>query len=110
MRHLPYEIDESTNRFCFYENFWKRRGLELLLKHGSPQGKSLLDYGSGRGECLDLATRAGFKVEGTDIDPECIRLSSKYGLVHPLSSDPVKQFGAKSFDVITCLHVLEHVE
>ncbi len=111
MRHLPYEIDEINNRFAYYENLWKRNGLALLLKYCSPSGKSLLDYGSGRGECLNYASKAGFRVQGTDIDPECVKLSSRYGAACQLNpSNPLEQFGPKSFDVVTCFHVLEHVE
>ena len=111
MRHLPYQIDESTNRFAFYENFWKRQGLELLSRHCAPQGKKLLDYGCGRGECLQLATAAGLLVQGTDTDPECVRLASKHGPTCLLDvANPLAQFGAKSFDVVTCFHVLEHVD
>jgi SAM-dependent methyltransferase len=109
--HLPYQIDEKTNRFQFYENYWKRQGLSLLLKHCDPRGKALLDYGCGRGECLDYARKAGFAVQGTDIDPECVKLSAQYGpscVLNP--ADPLSQFGSKSFDVVTCFHVLEHVE
>jgi SAM-dependent methyltransferase len=111
MRHLPYHIDEKKNRFEYYENLWKRLGLELLLSHCNPYGKTLLDYGCGRGECLDYATKAGFKVLGTDVDPECVNLSARYGPTCELNlHDPLSQFGPKSFDVVTCFHVLEHVE
>ncbi len=111
MQHLPYQIDEKTNRFCYYENLWKKKGLDLLLKYCSSKGKSLLDYGSGRGECLEYASKAGFEVQGTDIDPECIKLSSRYGMACKLNPlDPLGQFGSKSFDVVTCFHVLEHVD
>jgi SAM-dependent methyltransferase len=111
VRHLPYEIAETQNRFHFYETHWKRRGLELLLKHCTPAGLTLLDYGCGRGECLDFAARAGFKVQGTDLDPKCVELSRRHGEACLLNADdPLKQFGAKSFDVITCFHVLEHVD
>jgi 2-polyprenyl-3-methyl-5-hydroxy-6-metoxy-1,4-benzoquinol methylase len=111
MRHLPYEIDEINNRSAYYENLWKKNGLALVLKHCSPKGKSLLDYGSGRGECLDYASKFGFRVQGTDTDPECVKLSSRYGMacqLNPLA--PLEQFGPKSFDVVTCFHVLEHVD
>lgn len=110
MKHLPYQIDEKADRFLHYETLWKRKGLALLLAHCGPEGKSLLDYGCGRGECLDFAREAGFRVQGTDTDPECVRLASSYGPACELSQEPVRQFGAKSFDVVTCFHVLEHVE
>lgn len=111
IQHLPYQIDEQTSRSSYYETLWKKKGISLLLKHCNPQGKSLLDYGCGRGETLGLAAQAGFKVQGADIDPECIKLSTKYGPACELNIvDPVSQFGPKSFNVVTCFHVLEHVE
>jgi SAM-dependent methyltransferase len=109
-KHIPYEIDASKNRFHYYENLWKRVGLGLLQKHYNVSGKTLLDYGCGRGEALSLFCAAGMTVTGTDTDPECVRMTSASGkavLLNP--SDPVAQFGARSFDVISCFHVLEHV-
>lgn len=111
VRHIPYQIDEKSNRFHYYETLWKKRGLELLLKHGASEGKSLLDYGYGRGETLAMAGQAGFRVQGTDIDPECIKLATRYGPATRLNpNDPLGQFGRRSFDVVTCFHVLEHVD
>ncbi|HEU5126070.1 MAG TPA: class I SAM-dependent methyltransferase [Verrucomicrobiae bacterium] len=109
--HLPYTINEGGNRNEYYENYWKRQGLALLSKHYNSKSKTLLDYGCGRGECLELARVAGFKATGTDTDPECVRLGSRFGATCILdTSDPISQFGSKSFDVVTCFHVLEHVE
>ena len=111
IKHLSYEIDEVNNRFSYYESLWKRRGLELLLKHTSGSGKSLLDYGCGRGEMMGLAADAGFEVAGTDTDPKCVELASRFGKSSVLDiSDPLSQFGEKSFDVVSCFHVLEHVD
>jgi SAM-dependent methyltransferase len=108
--HLPYQINPEANRFHYYETLWKRVGLDLLKKHYSPSGKTLLDYGCGRGETMEFATALGMKTSGTDTDPECVRLASKYGPATVLNiHDPLGQFGRKSFDVITCFHVLEHV-
>ena len=110
-RHLPYQIDEHTNRFHYYETHWKRCALELLLKHCSPPDLSLLDYGCGRGETLRLAAQLGFEVLGTDLDPQCVQLSALQGPSCLLQvEDPVAQFGPQSFDVVTCFHVLEHVD
>lgn len=111
IHHLPYAIDERGNRFHFYETLWKKRGLEILLKHCPSDGRTLLDYGCGRGECLALAAQAGFKVKGTDLDPKCVELAAQHGETCLLNAtDPLAQFGRKSFDVITCFHVLEHVD
>jgi len=111
IQHLPYSIDPETNRFHFYENYWKVVSLKLLSRHLVPAGKQLLDYGCGRGETLKLARAMGFKPTGTDTDPECVKLASQYGPTSVLNvDDPVLQFGKKSFDVISCFHVLEHVD
>jgi len=109
-KHIPYAIDPSKNRFHYYENLWKRVGLGLLQKHYDVRGKTLLDYGCGRGEALSLFAEAGMTVTGTDTDPECVRIASGSGKAMKLNpADPVGQFGPKSFDVISCFHVLEHV-
>ena len=108
--HLPYALDETRNRAHFYENHWKRVALNLLLRHCSPAGLSLLDYGCGRGETLDYFGAAGFRATGTDVDVECVRLAGRFGDAVDLRPEaPVEQFGEGSFDVVTCFHVLEHV-
>lgn len=109
--HLPYQIDPSGNRHHFYETLWKIRALELLSRHDQNlSGLSLLDYGCGRGETLELAKELGIKTSGTDLDPECVRISSALGECSILdANDPLRQFGENSFDIVTCFHVLEHV-
>lgn len=109
-RHLPYQIDPARNRFHYYEDLWKQVGLGLLTKHTDVRGKALLDYGCGRGEVLRMYGAAGMKATGADTDAECVRIAGAHGTAVVLGpADPVAQFGAKSFDVITCFHVLEHV-
>lgn len=110
-KHIPYELDPDSSRGAFYENHWKKVSLELLLKHCDPKGKTVLDYGCGRGETLNLFAQAGFRVEGTDVDPECVRRAGRFGKTMILQPENVLgQFGQKSYDVVTCFHVLEHVE
>lgn len=109
--HLPYQIDPTGNRNHYYETLWKEVALGLLHKHEPDlTGLSLLDYGSGRGETMLLARNLGMVVTGTDLDPECVRLSSSHGQAEVLNTvDPVGQFGRKAFDVVASFHVLEHV-
>jgi SAM-dependent methyltransferase len=110
-KHLPYVIDPSKDREAYYETYWKKVSLDLLLKHVVPQGQTVLDYGCGRGETLGIFGAAGFQVTGTDVDPECVRLGGRFGPTRILEPDnPVGQFGEKSFDIVTCFHVLEHVD
>ena len=110
-KHIPYEIDPEQSRAHFYETHWKQVCLELLLKHVQPAGQTVLDYGCGRGESIQLFGQAGFQVTGADIDPECVKLGNRFGKAVVLNpDDPVGQFGGKSFDIVTCFHVLEHVD
>ena len=112
-QHLPKQIDESANRNHYYETHWKCVGLDLLARHaGSLDGLSLLDYGCGRGEALRLATERGMTALGTDADEECVALSREHGDARKLEEthNPSLQFGERSFDVVTCFHVLEHVD
>jgi SAM-dependent methyltransferase len=111
-RHLPYQIDPEHNRFHYYETHWKKCALELLRKHYPPQaGTSLLDYGCGRGEALEIFGSAGYQVTGADVDPTCVEVSRQHGNAVVLNpDDPCSQFGEKSFDFVTCFHVLEHVD
>ena len=113
IQHLPKTIDTSYGRFHFYENHWKTVGMDLLARQaGTMDGLSLLDYGCGRGETLKIAKSHGIKALGTDLDVECVALSKEYGDAIHLEEphDPVLQFGENSFDIVTCFHVLEHVE
>jgi 2-polyprenyl-3-methyl-5-hydroxy-6-metoxy-1,4-benzoquinol methylase len=110
--HLPYVINEQEDRNHFYENLWKRVALELLVKHaGDMKGWSLLDYGSGRGETMDIASRLGMKTYGLDSDVRCVELSSRYGSANLLDiSRATQQVKPHSYDVVACFHVLEHVD
>ena len=110
--HLPYHLSESSNRFHFYENHWKRVALTLLRQQaGDVQGWTLLDYGCGRGETMDYAARMGMLPCGLDTDPRCVDIARRYGPTQVL--DPLNgldKIPPSSYDVVACLHVLEHVE
>lgn len=112
IRHLPYTVDEASDRHQYYENLWKRVALDLLLKQaGDVKGWTLLDYGCGRGETMDYASRMGMNPIGLDSDPKCVELASKYGNAMLLDIDkPADQVRPASVDVVACFHVLEHVD
>jgi SAM-dependent methyltransferase len=109
--HLPYQIDPLANRHHFYEENWKHSASELLLRHCLSQGK-LLDWGCGRGEALAIFSKMGFECRGADMDPACVELSKKFG--YPIdqinNEDPRSLYPPNHFDVVVCLHVLEHVD
>lgn len=111
VKHLPYQIDPGANRFHFYEQLWKDVAFGLLqAEQSSLAGWSHLDYGCGRGESMRMAAQWGMETQGTDIDSECLRLSSQFGrTILREDGAPVDQFGENSYDLVTCFHVLEHV-
>ncbi len=110
--HLPYELDETSNRNHFYENLWKKVALSLLADHEKNlTGMKLLDYGCGRGETLNYASELGMIPTGLDVDPECVRIASEKGHAKILNLEDVHaQVSEKNYDIVTCFHVLEHVD
>ena len=112
IQHLPRDADEIRDSQWYHEHYWKERALRLLLHEAAvPKGMSLLDYGCGRGEFLAMAATAGFETTGLDMDEDCVARARRYGkaeLVHP--DDYLESLAAGSVDVISCFHVLEHVE
>jgi 2-polyprenyl-3-methyl-5-hydroxy-6-metoxy-1,4-benzoquinol methylase len=84
--------------------------LELLNKHGfNGNGKSLLDVGCGTGAFMIAAHDRGFSVHG--IEPGWH--SSRYGWKHHslrITNTTLEKFRLdEHFDVVTSLHVIEHV-
>lgn len=58
-----------------------------------------------------MAGEAGFETEGLDMDPKCVELDQRFGMASITSpADYLDSFPDASVDVISCLHVLEHVE
>ncbi len=109
--HIPYDADEAEDNRYYHERYWKVCALRLLLSEvKQPQSLRLLDYGCGRGEFLALARAAGFKVSGLDIDTTCVTLARRFGPAEQVDpADYLESLPAASVDVISSLHVLEHV-
>jgi len=112
IKHLPYDADEARDSRWYHEHYWKVRALQLLQANvPNPTDWSLLDFGCGRGEFLAMASKAGFKVTGVDMDENCVTRARCYG--EAMQIDPDDYLGSMpdaSTDVISCFHVLEHVE
>jgi len=80
--------------------------LDFIKQH--TRGKSLLDVGTGSGLLPHLAGQSGYDVEGTDLSKHVSEtLPVKAGFrVHHGAIEDIKF--ARTYDVITMLHVLEH--
>src|SRR5262245_59633063 len=110
--HLPYTTTGQEVRQVEYNMRFKIRALDLLRGLNAPLPElTVLDYGCGRGEFLQMMSQAGIKWFGVDIDPKCVELSSKFATCREATIDHLDAaFGNRCFDVVTCLHVLEHME
>jgi len=90
------------------ENFIPK--LEILNKYGYPQnGEYLLDAGCGIGAFLKSANEQGFKCTG--IEPGISSgFFGKLRLGFDINITTIENFkNLRKFDIITCLHVIEHV-
>lgn len=92
---------------------YSRAALERLARLGqfAPKGLRLLDVGSGSGEFVYLASRAGFKAEGLEPHTGYSDYTrSTFGV--PITTAVLEQaeIGAETIDVITLHHVLEHLQ
>ena len=83
------------------------------LKKLFPNGKTLLDVGSGYGYFLDEAKKFKLKTTGLEPAKELCRVSKKQYKVSVVNADLEKYFQIKAqkrkFDFITIIHTIEHV-
>ncbi|WP_019939496.1 bifunctional 2-polyprenyl-6-hydroxyphenol methylase/3-demethylubiquinol 3-O-methyltransferase UbiG [Bordetella sp. FB-8] len=83
---------------------------------GSLAGRRILDVGCGGGILSESMARAGAEVTGIDLAERSLKIAKLHGLESGIKVDyrnvPVEQLAAEqpaSFDVITCMEMLEHV-
>jgi 2-polyprenyl-3-methyl-5-hydroxy-6-metoxy-1,4-benzoquinol methylase len=93
-----------------YKDVIFSRILEALGTRIRSAGRSLLDIGSHAGRFLNLASNAGWRAEGTEINPRTAAYAAeKTGApVHRLRAEQVQELG-KQFDAVTLTDVLEHI-
>jgi 2-polyprenyl-3-methyl-5-hydroxy-6-metoxy-1,4-benzoquinol methylase len=109
---IAQSYDEGTNYEHWQEQrelrerMWQRR-LELVRAHKT-RGR-LLDVGTGDGHFLDIARRAGFETDATEVSRTGAAWAEKRG--HRVHVGQLTQLDlpTETFDVITMWHVLEHV-
>ena len=86
----------------------KRRIVEAFLKqYWSDSVGSILDYGCGTGENLQLMQKYG-RVSGVDTSEEAVQICRDKGLSDVKRIEPGDNLGDK-YDLITSLDLLEHV-
>lgn len=89
----------------------KRKTVGQLLKEFvAHKNIKILDIGCGTGENLHFFSKFG-QVWGVDVSQQAVNYCKKRGLTHvKIAASDQLPFSQKSFDVVTLLDVLEHVE
>lgn len=103
-----YRVDHKTEKRL--RNNAKR--ILKTLQYLHPQGKTLLDIGSGFGFFLEESIHAGFSVTGLEPAKNLFKYSTKT-LKLPVFNASFHHYFAnhpkKSFDFISLIHVIEHL-
>ncbi|MDD5547611.1 MAG: class I SAM-dependent methyltransferase [Candidatus Pacebacteria bacterium] len=85
-----------------------------FLRDLPAKGGRLLDIGMGTGNFLAAAVKSGYDGYGVDFDSEAIETAKRvFGLKNVSTGDldgVLKDFGEKSFDIVTMFEVVEHLE
>ncbi|CAA9427428.1 MAG: 3-demethylubiquinol 3-O-methyltransferase @ 2-polyprenyl-6-hydroxyphenyl methylase [uncultured Ramlibacter sp.] len=91
--------------------------LEWINSHASLSGKRVLDVGCGGGILADSMARRGADVLGIDLATKALRVAQLHALeaqtpnvaYREVSVEALADEQPASFDVVTCMEMLEHV-
>ena len=88
--------------------------LGFIAQQVNLAGSSILDVGCGGGILCEAMARAGAQVVGIDAACEVIHVAANHAKESQLAIDylstPIEDYDGKSFDVVTCMELLEHVQ
>ncbi|SFZ72027.1 bifunctional 2-polyprenyl-6-hydroxyphenol methylase/3-demethylubiquinol 3-O-methyltransferase UbiG [Chitinimonas taiwanensis] len=90
--------------------------LGFIDGHAALSGKTVLDVGCGGGILSEAMAQCGATVTGLDLAEKSLKVAKLHGLESGVQVDyhclPVEELAANqpaSFDVVTCMEMLEHV-
>ena len=91
--------------------------LEWIERYAPLDGKRVLDVGCGGGILADSMARRGANVMGIDLATKALRVAKLHALesatpriqYHEVSVEQLAKEQPASFDVVTCMEMLEHV-
>ena len=128
MKNIESTIDDQeVNKFAQHANdWWDSQGplktlhdinstrLEFISQNLSLNGNRVLDVGCGGGILCEAMAKLGAKVTGIDAENKVITIAKAHAKENKLSikyhCTPIEEFESNSFDVVTCMEMLEHVQ
>jgi 2-polyprenyl-3-methyl-5-hydroxy-6-metoxy-1,4-benzoquinol methylase len=104
--------DNKRNLFEQAYHFVKRVSLKRkvkLINSFQLNGKTLLDIGCGTGDFLNIAQQNNWEINGIEPNEKARNIANKKTNNSVFATEQLLKYKAKSFDVITLWHVLEHL-
>lgn len=104
--------DSRRNLFEQVYHLVKRLALKRklnLINKVSTDGKTLLDFGCGTGDFLQIAGNSGWVISGIEPNPQAREIANSKTNNVVFNADHLITIEAHSLDVISLWHVLEHV-
>lgn len=87
--------------------------LAFIEKYIDFQGRRVLDVGCGGGILSEAMATKGGLVTGLDVEEETLAVARNHAAQNNLAIEyickPIEEYQEKSFDIITCMEMLEHV-
>ncbi|MCD6047871.1 MAG: bifunctional 3-demethylubiquinol 3-O-methyltransferase/2-polyprenyl-6-hydroxyphenol methylase [Gammaproteobacteria bacterium] len=90
--------------------------LKFIEDHVKLQNQNIVDLGCGGGILTEALAKAGAHVSGIDLNEEALAQAKAHAIEHHLpihyQAIPIEQFATQhpaTFDVVTCMEMLEHV-
>lgn len=115
---LPTVEDDAEDYAAYYDEgnlavpqFVRDRLDEIVGELGTRRKTNRwLDVGCGAGALVDAASRAGWTAQGTEIAPRAVDAAVAQGLDVTMGDVLELDLPANTYDVITLVEVLEHVD
>ncbi|WP_454783775.1 bifunctional 2-polyprenyl-6-hydroxyphenol methylase/3-demethylubiquinol 3-O-methyltransferase UbiG [Legionella sp. WA2024007413] len=118
---------QEISKFAQHANlWWDKEGplktlhdineirLDFIKQHVHLNGLNVLDVGCGGGILCEAMAGTGANVTGIDAEPTAISVAQEHAKKNHLNINyqctSVETYKDQSFDVITCMEMLEHVE